>query len=130
MSDSHDYSALERLMEFGLGVGIAQQMVGTMNQVIQHTVRVGSPEAFRAADQQAFYVVVNGAVAGPWSRQQVQSALLTGTLARDTFVWTPGMAQWARSADVGYFHMPVIAPPPLPVSEPPVVTAPPKAEAP
>jgi hypothetical protein len=127
MTESHHFDPIERLMEFGLGLGIAQQMVGTMNQAMQQSVRVGSPEAYRASDQQAFYVVVNSAVAGPWSRQQVQSALLTGTLARDAFCWTPGMQQWARAGDIGYFQLPVTPPPPPP---PPMPPSPPASEAP
>jgi len=123
MTDRHDFSALERLMEFGLGLSIAQQMVGTMNQVMQQSVMTGSLSANRRSDQQPFYVVIDGAIGGPWSRQQLQAAFLSGRLTSDTFCWTQGMAQWARAGDIGYFHQPV-APPPMPPVPPAAVVMP------
>lgn len=115
MTHDNDFPAIDKLMEFGLGMALAQQMVKTMNMALSDTVVSGSPQAYRSTDQQQFYVVVDNAVGGPWSRQQVQAAILSGRLGRDSYVWTPGMNQWSRMGDVGYFTtaMPV-QPPPLP----------------
>jgi len=114
MTNNNDFSAMDRLMEFGLGMALAQQMVKTMNMALSDNVVSGSPQAYRSADQQQFYGVIDNAVGGPWSRQQVQSAMLSGRLGRDSYVWTPGMAQWSTMGDVTYFTAPPVAPPPLP----------------
>lgn len=114
MTADNATSGIERLMEFGIGIGIAQQMVKTMNHALNQSVVSGSPQANRNTDQQQFYVVIDNVVGGPWSRQQVQSAMLSGRLGRDSFVWTPGMAQWSRMEDVSYFTTPPVQPPPLP----------------
>lgn len=114
MSDQGFYASIDKLVEFGVGLAIAQQMVATMNQVMQQSAIAGSPQAYRQTDQQAFYVVIDSAVVGPWSRQQVQAAILTGRLGHASYIWTPGMPQWARASDISYFAAPSAAPPPLP----------------
>jgi hypothetical protein len=97
-----------------VGIAIAQQMVGTMNHVLRDSVISGSIQANRSADRQQFYVAMDSAIGGPWSRQQVQAEMLSGRLARDSWVWTPGMPQWARMGDVTYFSEIPVLPPPLP----------------
>lgn len=114
MSEQSFYPSIEKLVEFGIGISIAQQMVATMNQVMQQSAVAGSAQALRQTDQQAFYVIIESAVVGPWSRQQVQSAMLTGQLGRTSYIWSPGMPQWSRASDLTYFATMPAVPPPFP----------------
>lgn len=114
MGHDQDFSALERLTELGFGLAIAQQMVSTMNHVMAQSTLSGTVRASNAQDQQAFYVVENGAVGGPWSRAQLQAAVLSGRLQRDSYAWTPGMSQWGRLGDMTHFAGAAPPPPPPP----------------
>ena len=36
--DNNDFFSLDRLLEFGLGMGMAQQMINTMNQSMKYSL--------------------------------------------------------------------------------------------
>jgi uncharacterized RDD family membrane protein YckC len=63
-----------------------------------------------------WYYALNGERVGPRSLDEVRSLVSTGVLHEDALVWTTGMRDWARVADVSVLS-PVWAPPPLPTRE-------------
>ncbi len=65
-----------------------------------------------------FHVAVDGQQQGPFTMDQLQGMVAAGTLAQETLVWSTGMANWAKAADVaetaGLFAN---VPPPMPPTE-------------
>lgn len=96
-----------------MGGAMGQQMAGmmqNMGQNIQQSMNTPPP-----MPQAAFYISVNGTLAGPFNMQQLQQMAQTGQLTRQTYVWRQGMAQWELAGNVQELASLFIAPPPPPV---------------
>jgi hypothetical protein len=48
----------------------------------------------------AFFVAQNNQQTGPFDLNALQTMAVQKTLTRDSLVWKPGMAVWAKAADV------------------------------
>jgi hypothetical protein len=67
MYDERNFFSLDRLVEFGMGMAVAQQMVGTMNKTMKnmHIPGAGNPMRQTAADI-VYYALIDGKQAGPF----------------------------------------------------------------
>lgn len=61
-----------------------------------------------------WYVAVNGKQEGPFSTEQIQSSLRSGTFAPNTYVWTQGFANWQEIAQCPELSSPNASFPPTP----------------
>ena len=114
MDDSHFYS-IDRLVEFGLGLAVAQQMVKTMNESIQHMNVPGSFSMPRAQQPSLFYAVVGGTQVGPLSEREVASLILEKKIVNETYMWKPGMLSWDLAEKIpDVVRLVALTPPPLP----------------
>ena len=116
----NDFSSMDRLMELGMSMALANQMIGTMNQAMNNMQvpgRVFQPSACtqQQADQnnqttqssqdvppeiQATYAVIDGHMAGPLTDKQLSQLIQIGTVNLQTLVWRPGLPEWKYAADV------------------------------
>ena len=89
----NNFSAMDRLMEFGLGMAMAQQMINAMNQTMQ-TMQI--PEAARPVQPKGteWYVAMDGKPTGPYSENEIKSLLLEKKVTKDSLVWCAGMSTW------------------------------------
>lgn len=76
-----------------MGVGLAQQMVNTMNQTMQTMQMPESARPVRPVEPE-WYIAVDGKACGPYSVTEIKSKLLNKEITHDTLVWTAGMAAW------------------------------------
>lgn len=44
--------------------------------------------------KEVFHVVIDGRQAGPLNKSELERLVKNGIVTADTFVWTPGLAQW------------------------------------
>ena len=106
-----DFSSLDKLVEFGLGIGIATQMMNTMNQTLARTAYPGvginpglcsNPGLDKAAVTlpQSYYIVRDERLAGPLSEQELSSLVGKGMVRADTFCWRPGLDSWRLAEDI------------------------------
>lgn len=105
----------------GMGLGMGFAMANQMMRGMGGAALGGGPAAGPAGGPPpvpsgpAYHVAVGGQSQGPFPVDQVIAGIGQGTIKPDTLVWSPGMAQWARAADVpqlaSAFGTP---PPPLP----------------
>ncbi|QDU35145.1 SPFH domain / Band 7 family protein [Poriferisphaera corsica] len=111
-------------MGLGMGFGMAQQMMGSMQQPSgggqnvqggQGGNQVGGPPPLPGVSALAVHVAVNGQQAGPFDEAALKGMISQGTLAAETLVWMGGMSGWQKAGEVGevakLFGQ---APPPLP----------------
>lgn len=98
-----DFSPMERMLEMGLGLGLAQQMMRTMNECMQTTqvpqVTLQSPQ-MPSTDNRQYYAVVDEKVSGPFSESELTVMSQNQKLKRDTYVWKQGMQNWVLAQDV------------------------------
>ena len=106
-----DFSSLDKLMEFGLGLGIATQMMNTMNSIIARTAMPGvginpgisiQPEMVNNTHipRQEFYVVYEERVAGPFSETEMSKLIKERKVNRQTFCWKQGSKAWTFAENI------------------------------
>lgn len=102
MNQDNGLFSVDRLVEFGLGMAMAQQMVQMFNQTIsamntqvpvygQGTIQQNSP---------IFYVGIDGKPVGPLHEYDIVQFYQTGKINKESLAWMPGMAQWQRIEEV------------------------------
>ena len=114
MNNDNFYS-IDRLVEFGLGIGVAQQMVKSMNHALANTYIPGS---MNPMDTQRvptiFYVALEGKPAGPFSEEQISRLIAEGKVTKTTYVWKPGMTKWDFTENVpDVLKLVALSPPPF-----------------
>lgn len=122
-----DFSSLDKLVEFGLGIGIATQMMNTMNHVMAQTaipgvgINPGQTSNAQAMRQVAaptspahseckplsttpaprtYYIVRDERLAGPLSEDELTQLVKRGVVTNDTFCWYPGLESWSLAEDI------------------------------
>lgn len=107
---------MDRLMELGLSMSMATQMMNVMNntmskmqipgQTLPSNVQAASsvapppPGEAEPADLQITYAAIDGHVAGPFTEKQLISLIKISSIDQKTLVWRPGMTEWKYAADV------------------------------
>lgn len=113
MNDNSFFS-LDRLIEFGLGMGMAQQMVRTMNESMQQMYVPGSIQSMPQPVAQAFYVGIDGQSVGPLSVSELSQLISQRRVTKDTLCWMPGMPAWKPVEQVpAVLKIVALTPPPL-----------------
>lgn len=93
MNDQSFFS-IDRLVEFGLSMGIAQQMVGMMNQYMQSMYVPGSIQAMPHPIPSIYYVAIEGQQIGPLNDCELIQLITQKKVNKDTLAWIPGMQTW------------------------------------
>lgn len=83
-SDCH--FSVERLVEFGLGIAVAKQMVAMWSDSMNSAT---APPA-----EPMFYVSVEGKAVGPLNERQLFRLYHEDKITKDTLGWMPGMPSW------------------------------------
>lgn len=114
MNDDNFFS-IERLVEFGLGVGIAQQMVGSMNQALHSTRMPGTSGGVGFPGLPAsYFFILEGKQAGPFSPDQIPVLIASGQVTRSTYAWRPGLVQWEKVENLpDVLRIVALVPPPF-----------------
>lgn len=115
MNDQSFFS-VDRLVEFGLGMGIAQQMVGMMNQYMQSMYVPGSIQAMPKPMPQIYYVAVNGKQMGPLNDSELSLLVSQKQITKDSLGWVPGMVAWKPIEQIpAILKVVALTPPALPI---------------
>ncbi len=105
---STDFSSIDRLVEFGMGMSLAQQMVNTMNQTMNSMqvagVNAGTTGQQACASQikvpNQWYVAVDGKQAGPLTDMELKELVKSKKVEENTLVWRPGLTAWQLACNV------------------------------
>ena len=87
------FSSIDKLVEFGFELGIAQQMVNSMNLTMQNMHIPGSISTM-PQNQKLWYVGIDGRPVGPLSEPELTKMLLNKEVTKETLVWSNGMPGW------------------------------------
>lgn len=99
MNDDSFFS-VDRLVEFGLGVSIASQMVKMMNDSIQQMYVPGTDNNMVRINNDIYYVIVDGDQVGPLSQIELSQMATNKKIDSSTYVWKPGMTGWKMASEV------------------------------
>lgn len=112
--DNSSFFSIDRLIEFGLGMGIARQMVGMMNQSMQSMYVPGSIQSMPTSIAQTYFVAINGQQVGPLNDSELSQLISQKKVTKDTLAWMPGMTGWKPIEQVpAILKLVALTPPPL-----------------
>ena len=113
--NNDNFFSIDRLVEFGLGVGVAQQMVRSMNHAVANTVILGAMNPMpwpQTADH--LFVLLDGKPAGPFTEAEMMKLITQGSVHRNTYVWRPGLAKWEFAENIPeVLKLVALTPPPF-----------------
>ncbi len=123
--NTDNFFSVERLVEFGMGMGIAQQMVKSMNGALQDAYLPSAQATNLTGLQQpvmpvSFYAVMDGRQAGPFNEAEVSRLVAEGRITKGSYIWRAGMLQWEFAENVPEFLRIIALAPPPPPPVPPV----------
>ena len=95
---NNDFGSIDRLLEFGMSLAVAQQMVSTMNHAIGNMAVPGAGAPIKQSVE--YYTVVDGAQAGPLTEEQFCKLIEQGTVTAESLVWHRGLTAWKQVKDV------------------------------
>lgn len=103
----------------GVGLGMGLAMTNSMGGMMGGTQGGGAPAGPAGPPPPvptvAWHVAENGQSVGPFTPAQMAQAVAAGRVARDTLVWSAGMAGWVAAAEVDALaDLFVPQPPPVP----------------
>ncbi|MBK7888522.1 MAG: DUF4339 domain-containing protein [Bacteroidetes bacterium] len=113
--EDNNFISVDKLIEFGMSLAIAQQMVKTMNEATTNMRTSGTFPDFLQPKLSQLYVAIDGKQNGPFSEQELIKLIQDKKLTKQTFVWKPGMAAWEIAEKVtDALNLFSMLPPPLP----------------
>ena len=120
--DESSFYSIDRLVEFGLSLGIATQMANSMNTGLQEMQIPGVRNPMRpntlAEGQPLFYVVLDGKSVGPLVTSELSRLIAEKRVTKETYVWKPGMPDWQLAENVpDVLKLAALTPPPVPREE-------------
>ena len=112
--DDSSFFSMDRLVEFGMGMTVAQQMVKTMNQSMTNMHVPGAMNPMEKSQQQFFYAMIEGKQAGPFSEQELARLIAEKKVLKETYVWMPSLPSWKMAEQVPeVLKLVALAPPPF-----------------
>jgi hypothetical protein len=112
MNDDNFFS-INRLVEFGMGMAVAQQMVNTMNSAIANMHVPGSMNPIQTSPQ-FYFAMIEGSQMGPFSEQELSRLIADKKIVKETYIWKPGMPKWEIAEKLPeILKLVALAPPPF-----------------
>ena len=116
--DNNSFFSIDRLVEFGMSMAVAQQMTQTMNQAMKDMYVPGTMNPMQPPLPKAFHVVLDGQQAGPFSEQEMMRLIGEHRITKDTLVWTAGMPAWQPVEKVPQvLRLVALTPPPININQ-------------
>ena len=113
MNDDSFFS-IDRLVEFGMSIAIAQQMVQTMNSAMTTMHVPGSMNPMQNLAPQFYYAMIEGNQAGPFSEQELSRLITQKKIVKETYIWKPGLPKWEMAEKLPeILKLVALAPPPF-----------------
>lgn len=110
--NSDNFASIDRLVEFGLGMAVAQQMVNSMNHALQNSHVPGAHNPLQPP--RSYHAVLDDHSAGPFSESELSRLITEGRLTKATPVWRPGMPKWEPAQNVPeVLRLVALCPPPF-----------------
>jgi hypothetical protein len=106
--------SINRLVDFGMSLAIAQQMVYAMNIAVTNMHVPGVMNPIQAAPHQFYYVILEGVQAGPFSEQELSRLISEKKIAKESYIWKPGLIGWEMAGKLPeILKLVALSPPPF-----------------
>ena len=114
---STDFYSMDKLVEFGMSMAIANQMASSMNQSLNQMQIPGAGKAMPTNADNIYFAVIDGKQSGPYSLTELSRLISEKKIVKETYIWKPGMVQWELAENVSeVLRLVAITPPPIPTT--------------
>lgn len=121
---NYGYYSMDRLIEFGVGMSMARQMMRLMNESMDNFQIPSAPKPLQQQPvyvQQvnpikptSYYLCIDGSTAGPFSESEVAQLIATKRINKETLAWIEGMPQWDKAENIpAILRIVALTPPPI-----------------
>lgn len=109
------FFSMNRLVEFGMGMAMARQMVEMMNATMKQMYVPGSMQSMPTSQPITCYVAIDGKQVGPLSESEFSRMVTEKQITKDTLAWMPGMLTWKPIEQIpAILKVIAVVPPPIP----------------
>lgn len=109
------FYSMGKLVEFGMSMAIANQMVSTMNKSINQMEIPGAGKSMPSQTENVYYAILDGQQSGPYSLTELSRLITEKKVVKETYIWKPGMKQWTLAENIDeVLRLVALTPPPLP----------------
>jgi hypothetical protein len=113
MNNDNIFNSIEKLMELGMSMTIAQQMMKTMNHALHNmTTPQFSNTDVPLPNSSYFFALVNEIPQGPFTNNELFNYIQTNSITKETLIWTTGMIGWMKAESVPEVAKLFVLPPP------------------
>ena len=91
--NDNSFNSIDRLLEFGMSMAVANQMINTMNYAMSN-MNIAGQSSILSPQFIQMYAAVDGKQVGPFSDSEMQ------ILINNTLIWHSGMTAWKYAKDV------------------------------
>lgn len=96
----NSFYSIDRLIEFGMGIAVAQQMVQAMNKAMQNMYVPGVMNPMQQTVSSIYHVIIDGKQIGPYSEGELSRLIANKKVTKDTYIWKPGMKDWQTAENI------------------------------
>lgn len=101
MNEQNPLNTVTDLVEFGLGIAVAQQMVNTINHCIDNMKTPGADSRIQNSyNQNLFHIVSNNNVTGPFTLDEITVLIRAKTITVETLAWRYGLSGWTKAGNI------------------------------
>jgi hypothetical protein len=112
--NNNDFFSINNLVEFGMGMAIAQQMVQTMNQTMVNMRVPGSFDVNNTQKSHLYYAIIYDKKVGPLSEMDVINLISEKKIFNETYMWRLGFNKWKLAENIpDIVKLVALSPPPL-----------------
>ncbi|NDW11464.1 DUF4339 domain-containing protein [Bacteroides sp. 214] len=112
--NENSFLSIEKLVEFGMSLAVARQMVKSMNQTITGMHIPGAMNPMQSTTPQFYYAIIDNTQSGPYSEQELSRLILDKKVHKETYIWKPGMSKWDVAENIPeVLKLVILSPPPF-----------------
>lgn len=101
------YGSIDRLVEFGMSMKVADAMMNAMNQTMAsmqmpnyqrvNQINMRSNVAVPPVPQKKYFVGIDNAPVGPLDADELKQKIALGQVTPESLVWYQGLPGWAQA---------------------------------
>lgn len=99
LSDTAGFNPMTMMAGMSLGSAIGQNIANTMNSALNPNIHNLS-ETPPPTPKKLYFIVQEGKQAGPFDLTTIQDFIFSGTITKDTLLWTSGMSEWQTAINI------------------------------
>jgi hypothetical protein len=117
MYDESSFYSANRLVEFGVSMAVAQQVVNSMGSIMKNMQIPAfnyNQGVQNTQTSRVYYAVLEGNQAGPFSETEIARLINEKKISKETYIWHPGLTAWKTAENIPeILRLVALAPPPI-----------------